>query len=142
MQNEIQGGRLNSILHKLLNMAEGSPSPTLATDVFPMLALEVDRPEWHFLGGERLGWARWYLGGTAAQYSHVGLRNPAGSGVLLVVDRIVVSVAAGNPVQLGLRTVAAVDVVSSGLSRDTRFAQTGGFSTNSRIVRPNTFPVR
>ena len=52
--NEIQVGRFNAVLHKLLDMKEGAPAPQLSGDVIPTLVLENDRPEWIFLGAERL----------------------------------------------------------------------------------------
>lgn len=89
LPNEIQTGRLNAILHKLLGITEGAPAPSLAPDVFSMLALEVDRPEWKFLAGERLCCASKYLAaGGAGQYTSFILWNPAGSGILAVVTRI------------------------------------------------------
>jgi hypothetical protein len=90
MLNEIQIGRLNGLLHKLLDMKEGAPAPTLATDVFPMLVLESDRPEWLFLSGQRMCGALRQTAATVGQYSHAGLWNPAGSGVLAVVREITI----------------------------------------------------
>ena len=88
MINEIQVGRLNGLLHKLLDMKEGAPSPTLASDVFPNIVLESDRPEWKFLAGERLGAGYRYDAAVAGQYSHAGLYNPAGSNVLVIVEQM------------------------------------------------------
>lgn len=86
MVNEIQNGRVNALLTKLLSMKEGSPAPTLAPEVISALVLESDRPEWAFLKGERLG-----IGGTtlaaggAGINSYVAIVNPLGSGVLGVI---------------------------------------------------------
>lgn len=88
MQNEIQVGRLSGILHKLLSMKEGAPSPVLATDIFPMLALEVDRPEWKFLGGERICLGGASTGATEAECSQNALYNPPGSGVIGIIETI------------------------------------------------------
>jgi len=82
--NEIQSGRYNAILHKLLSMKEGAPAPTLAPELLAAVVLESDRPEWEFLAGGRLcGGA-----GTAALAGTVGtvkVFNPVGSGILAVV---------------------------------------------------------
>jgi len=88
MQNEIQQGRYNGILHKLFDMKEGAPSPTLATDVFPGITLENDRPEWHFLGGEAYGVAGQSLAAVAASYASIVIWNPIGSGIITIVERL------------------------------------------------------
>lgn len=88
LPNEIQSGRLNSILHKLLGITEGAPAPSLAPDLFSTLCLENDRPEWKFLGGERLcAGAIDLAAGGAGTYGTGVLWNPAGSGVLAVCNR-------------------------------------------------------
>lgn len=86
LPNEIQTGRYNAILHKLLGITEGAPAPSLAPDLFAMLALEVDRPEWRFLAGQRLCSGGKYLAaGGAGNFNSFVLWNPAGSGILAVV---------------------------------------------------------
>jgi len=121
MQNEIQVGRFNGILSKLLGIT-GAPAPVSATDIFPMLALEVDRPEWHFLGGERLCQMRWQDAAVAANFSSVGLRNPEGSGVLIVVESITMWFAANAQAYIGVRANTTIDASYPGRSRDTRNA--------------------
>lgn len=89
LPNEIQTGRLNAILHKLLGITEGAPAPSLAPDLFSMLCLENDRPEWKFLAGERLCCGSGTVAaGGAGLYSTFVLWNPPGSGVLGVLERI------------------------------------------------------
>jgi hypothetical protein len=143
MLNEIQVGRINGILHKLLDMKEGAPAPTLATDVFPMLALEVDRPEWKFLAGERLCWMRWTDAAVAGQYSHVGLRNPAGSGVLIITDDIRCFVGSSASVALGIRPNTTVDSANAGYCRDSRQATQSavGQATTLTAVAAGMYPM-
>lgn len=135
MRNEIQVGRYNGVLHKLLGMPEGAPSPTLATDVFPMLALEVDRPEWKFLGGERLCGGRMTDGNVAAQYSHVGLRNPAGSGMLVVVQKILIGFAANGAMYVALRAISTADNIYATYTRDSRWP---GLLGSAKIIDHTT----
>lgn len=85
LYNEIQVGRFNGILHKLLGMKEGAPAAQLSGDIVPGLILENDRPEWKFLSGERLCHGGMQAADIAAALAKVGLFNPAGSGVLGVV---------------------------------------------------------
>jgi hypothetical protein len=122
MLNEIQVGRINGLLHKLLDMKEGAPAPTLATDIFPTIALEVDRPEWKFLGGERLCQAQWNDAAAAGNYSSIGLRVPAGAGVLVVIKAIYVIYGATADFYMGLRPNTTVDGARGGRCRDSRLA--------------------
>lgn len=83
--NEIQVGRFNAILHKLLDIKEGAPSPQLSGDISPTIVLEHERPEWKFLGGERnCRGGLWRAAGGAGTYNKQGLFNPVGSGVIAV----------------------------------------------------------
>lgn len=88
--NEIQIGRLNGLLHKLLSMKEGSPAPTLMPEISPGLTLESDRPEWEFLAGGHLAWGGALLTAGVGVRARIGLLNPAGSGALFVVSKVVV----------------------------------------------------
>lgn len=84
--NDIQVGRYSQLLHKLLEISEGSPTPTIAPELFAMLTLEVDRPEWGWLKGEYpcAGYAN--EGAGAGARSIVALLNPTGSNALIVVE--------------------------------------------------------
>jgi len=119
--NEIQVGRLNAVLHKLLDMKEGAPAPQLAGDVVPSIILENDRPEFHFLGNSRLCGGGLYRAGQAGFYNKVALSNPAGSGVLCIVERF--DVFASTNGQIDMMGVDAVSLVGSqnGYLFDTRY---------------------
>jgi len=86
--NEIQVGRFNGILHKLLDMKEAAPAPSLAPDIFACLTLETDRPEWAFLGAVRLCSASGDQAAGAGAVSIFQLSNPAGSGVIIVLESV------------------------------------------------------
>ena len=134
MQNEIQVGRFSALLHKLLDMKEGAPSPTLATDIFPVLALQSDAPEWKYLAGERLGSGRWTDGATAGEYSHIGLRNPVGSKTLVVIEQTVITSLVSVGYSFGIRVNAAVDAANAMRCRDSRWVDSGGPSTVAQMV--------
>ena len=135
--NDIQVARFSSILHKLLGITEGSPAPTLAPELLATVALEVDRPEWAFLAGER-----WCLGtgdqaATALNYSHVGLFNPAGSGVLGVLEKLIVTDFSGGVIaaaagQLGAFSGGGITQTNSGFL-DRRLP--GGLATTLAVQK-------
>ena len=89
--NEILEGGLNNSLTKRLAMTGGSPAPSLTPEIFPVLNLGVAWEELAF----NQGWRRWQTSGTqpavAAQAGRMKLRNPPNSGVLVVVEQIIVA---------------------------------------------------
>lgn len=96
MPQEIQVGRFSGLLHKLLGMREGSPAPYLAPDIIATLPLEVERPEWLFLGGQAMGMRREISAADPANFSFLSLENPIGSGALLVVESVMSNIAAAS----------------------------------------------
>lgn len=89
--NEILVGRFSGILHKLLNMKEGAPSPTLATDISPGITLESDRPEWMFLAGEFRSGKVAQAVADVANFTVAGLFNGQATGVLVIVEAITIN---------------------------------------------------
>jgi hypothetical protein len=102
--NEILAGRFNGILTKSLGMKDSAPAPSLSTDIQAMIALEVDRPEWHFLGGTRpFGMNQVLAAGGVGNRSEIQCFNPAGSGMLVVVTRVKITAAAAGFTSAGVR---------------------------------------
>lgn len=87
--NEIQAARYSSALHKLLGIGEGAPVPTLAPELIATLALEVDRPEWKYLAGERLCAGGGADAAVAGENSHVAMVNPLQSQAIIVIERVI-----------------------------------------------------
>ena len=131
--NEIQVGRYNAILHKLLDMKEGAPAPQLGGDIVPAIVLESDRPEWSFLGGMRncIG-GIWRAGGGATLYSKQALVNPVGSNVLAVIDMVSVHSLSNGRIALQYLSngVALIGTTNRQLNIDSRSGWVGGFGTN------------
>jgi hypothetical protein len=87
LYNEILVGRFNRFLQKLFAMKGGPPAPQLATEITPSFPL--------FSGAENRyleAWDRYAagvnVGPAAANMSGVRLRNPAGSNVVAVLERV------------------------------------------------------
>jgi len=85
---------LDQVLAKRLVTPGGAVSPTVAPELFPGITLESDRPEWGFLKGE-IPYGRGIGTAVPAGNQLVSLRNAAGSRMLVVVQNIQASVAAG-----------------------------------------------
>jgi hypothetical protein len=86
--NEILVGRYNRFLQKLLSMKGGAVAPQLASELQPAVTI--------FNGGENRyleGWDRFAVAPTqnavAAQRSTFQIRNPVGSNVIAVIERLI-----------------------------------------------------
>jgi|SRR5882672_3155766 len=129
--NEILVGRYNRFLQKLMGMKGGPPAPQLASEITAALTL--------FNGAENRyleGWQRYCLAvqtGTAAAGNRAAwrIRNPAGSNVVAVIEKIVALaiVATDQPLIFfnGIATTMPTENVSniSGVQLDIRGGQTG-----------------
>jgi len=81
---------------------------------------DVALPEFWALRGGKLGVARDLDPAVAAQYSCAVLRNPTGSGLLVIVEAIAVDITATSW-YAGIRPVGAVDLMAPALQRDSRW---------------------
>lgn len=83
------GSDLNQVLTRRFGI-QGAPSPNMASEFFPNIVLEAERPEWGFLSGER----HYSINGADAAggvgvYSHLHLFNPSGSGIIAVIEKVI-----------------------------------------------------
>jgi hypothetical protein len=88
MLNEIQVARYEQLLAKLFEIANGAPSPNLATEVFPTIPLEVGPPEFSYLRDERLMIGYDTQAGVAGEYSRLYIGNPLNSNVIVIVESV------------------------------------------------------
>jgi len=100
--NEINVGRYGKILGKILGLRERNPSGEIATEIFPNITLENDRPEWLFLANERLCRAGDEQSGVAGQVSACALTANVNTNVLGVVDHFLISTNSAQLIQVGL----------------------------------------
>lgn len=129
--NEILEGGLNSALTKRLGMQTASPSPALVPEIAPGLTLESDRPEWGFLKGEiRYAQSADVTSGVGL-FPTIQLINPFRSGVLAVIEQIIVS---DNAFLFIETTTLAGITTANGRALDSRAAtaSTCVLTTNSR----------
>lgn len=85
-------GQLANVLQRRLNMTGAAPAPSVAPELFPCLVYENDRIEWGYLKNE-IPYSRHRVTNTpaAGQHAAVVLENPAISGVIVVVKRVLSS---------------------------------------------------
>jgi len=101
--NEILAGRYNRFLQKLFVMKGGPPVPQLGGEVMPNIPL--------FSGAENRYLESWELFAiaatvvaTAGQTNTLRLRNPTGSNVIAVVEKLTVASAAAQEIEVSLGT--------------------------------------
>ena len=108
--NEILSGRFNRALQKLLSMKGKPPAPQLATEIGVQFPLPLG-VEFRFLEQwERFGSFN-AQAGTLGNFSQIRLRNPAGSNVIGVVEKISFAFTVIDVVTVSLQ-VQAADLVT------------------------------
>jgi len=121
---------LGQLLAKRLTTPGGAVAPTVAPELFPVLALENDRPEWSYLKGEQLRARAVDVAAVAGQYSMLQLYIPSNSPTIGVIEEIsaraAVSLNVVHLVGIGGGTVGWSAITSG--TRDTRTPNTQGDS--------------
>src|SRR5919201_2114700 len=86
--NESLAGRFNKAIARMHGVKGGPPAPQNAPEINHGITLENDRPE-QLIHQETNLWAmRQITGASAGNLSFAGIRNPAGSGLLIVITEM------------------------------------------------------
>lgn len=85
--NIIQGGRWDNLFRRYFGL-KGQPAiaPELEATIQPVIVMQDDAPELSLLKGVRRYMTQGFQGAVAGQFSHIQLINPAGSGVIAVIE--------------------------------------------------------
>lgn len=142
--NQILQPRFSSLLTRYFAIrGAGSPAPTLAPEIAPVFNVnQQDDTAAFYTRNERL--AHYGAGTLAAQalnYTRALLRNPAGSGILLIVERVLLNTGVTG---YGILTATTVDDANAqvGYLRDYRWVQSAGVVSPSAILSwGNASPV-
>jgi len=81
------------------------------------------KPEWAFLRNEFLWWINPSQAAVAAEFAQVGIRNPSGSGMIVVVDRLCALASVSTQYELRIRAQGTIDATATPNARDTRLPQ-------------------
>lgn len=125
-----------SDLLKQLGVIKGLDHVELNAALVAALVLENDRPEHKYLSGEALAWGQYLLAAPGAGVTgYVGLRNPVGSGKLVVTEELRAIPGIYSQflrVYIGLaRAAANLTARSTEQPRDTRLQPTGAFGVGA-----------
>jgi hypothetical protein len=138
--NEILVGRYNRMFQKLFGMKGGPPAPQLAGDVQPGFPL--------FSGVEHRYLESWEVFGTAVatvatavQTNAVLLRNPVGSNMIAVVEKLTINSGIAQEIDLSVGA-SIVDLTTSFAStrRDSRCRPGGTLNPSSSVASPAALP--
>jgi hypothetical protein len=114
--NEILVGRINRFLQKFLAMKGGAPAPQLAADVQPGFVLPIGIETRYLESWDRFSQIM-IAAAVAANGSAVQIRNPTGSNVIAVIEKLqitqtLVSGAAEDRLTMGAQTIDLTTVQS------------------------------
>lgn len=116
----ISAAYLERKLRAITGIAGGNPLPTIDTVMAGLIVLEVDRPEWHFPGGEQLYGGELTQPAVVGAFGWVGLANPVGSGILAIVEQVYNNSGGAGQVSIGSQN--AMPGVAAG-QRDDDYAR-------------------
>jgi hypothetical protein len=103
----------------------------IAPELIPVIALQDDRPEWGWLLGESLLGLGFIQTAFAAQNSAAQIRNPPGSGVLVMIDEVEASSSAPGELNLCVQQISAGNMTTiqgTNIGRDTRLQGNRGIA--------------
>ena len=89
--NDIKRSRFNELLVRLFGMEAFPPAGQLATEIVPTILVEPYGPENYWLASHKLCAATFGATGGAASRVVVRLRNPVNSGIVAIVELLMVS---------------------------------------------------
>lgn len=128
VHNELRRGDLSNALTAAVGDSRGRGGiERYGETLVPIIDL-WRQPEWAFLRRERLSGGRMALAaGAATELGQVALINPAGSGMIVVVEQATVDIPVAGQVVVQMGSAAGFGVLttaSSPANVDTRFANT------------------
>lgn len=124
--NELgHGAHANEALRRRFSVegtAQGGPMLTMASDLFPTFPMSDDQldSELHWLTDSKLAGGFVTRAADAGNQSGVGLLNPTGSGVIMVLQQVSIWGGAVDAIVVQIGTAATQTAASAGYLRDSR----------------------
>jgi hypothetical protein len=85
--NEILSGRFNRALQKVFSMKGPAPAPQLGGEIMPTFAMQSGCENYVLQSVEKFG-LRFLVGASAGNNGNIQLRNPLGSNVVAVIEKL------------------------------------------------------
>lgn len=125
--NRISKGQLGTAIARIFGLVDENAVASVAPELMPTTS-PWERDEFWALTGGNLCVSGFYITAVAAQYSAMQLRNPAGSGMILIVERIHFFAPAAGFVYVGMNLVSGLTTLANAIDsyhRDSRRAPGG-----------------
>jgi len=139
--SEIQQNRYDQTLRRVTgSIGPGSRVSETISDLFPMIDVENVPGELLALGGTRLCVGGANVPGAVGNSSRFQLFNPAGSGFILTISRVMISPLVSATIRWGINAIELLTPTTDGVFRDARLVLTnrsvGIIRTQNNIVTP------
>jgi len=119
--SELQQNRYDRLLRRVGNMiGAGSMVNEALTELFPMIDVEGYQGELQQIKGTTLAMGASSLTGDAAESPKIQLFNPADSGMLITVTRILATMNNTSTFRVAPARIALADAVTTAVVRDNR----------------------
>jgi hypothetical protein len=119
--NEILVARFNNLLHKITGIKGPDPSPQLTPEISPSLTLENSPLDYQLPLGRKLAFGGVNrAAGAAGTFNQIQLRNPSGSGKLVNVEAIIVTLDVAGSIQVRQSSGSLVGNTTQKGFRDSR----------------------
>lgn len=134
--NQLLAARYNKAIRSLLGLEEQEGVTSVSPELQPCVVIDGPAVEHHFLLNERLYHRNFSVAADAANPSTIEIRNPADSGVIVIVDFIEAGANAAADLQVQLNIGIDTDLATAftALPCDTR---PGAVSCSSRLSSAN-----
>lgn len=121
MTYEVQQTRWDRLIRRVSgSIGPGSRVSETISELFPVLDVERVPGELLFLGGIKISMGSALLFGSAGETSKIQLFNPADSGNIIAISRVVVTTSSTNTLRAAVNQAALPDAVGNESLRDTR----------------------
>jgi len=118
--NELLASRFNEGLTALLGLSEQEGVRTVSPEIMPVVMAEGERIEHSFLKQERKCIGSHSAAADAANFTYLQLANPAGSNVILVLEKVIFHASLAGSVFFGTTTNLFGTAAGAGV-RDSRW---------------------
>lgn len=118
--NFLQSTRHSNLLRALLNLKDRNVLETVGSEVLPVVDVENERPELQIFNFNDLAAGFGAVTGAAGQNGAVFIANPANSGILVVLEKVLAFVSAAQTIEAKFDTDVTTGSAGSLGFMDTR----------------------
>ena len=122
--NQIQGGRWDTFLRRLLPIKDRSIAPIMASELVGYITVQEWSPEFYMLRDEKMAIGLANQGAVAAEFAHCKIRNPDLSGNLVILEQIWINPSANSDILIAREGIELAGFAQAATAfRDSRAGQ-------------------